>query len=80
MTPAGSTQAPDADTATVILPPPLIYLGALLISLGLEGLISGPSLPSAVARPLGAVLIVAGVGLMGSLVAAFGRVGTPLDL
>jgi protein-S-isoprenylcysteine O-methyltransferase Ste14 len=75
---AGSPSGAGADTADVILPPPLIYLGALAAGFGLEALAAGPSLPTAV-RPFGVVLIVAGVGLMGALVAAFGRARTPLD-
>jgi protein-S-isoprenylcysteine O-methyltransferase Ste14 len=71
--------APGPDTAGVIAPPPLIYLGAVAISFGLEAVVAAPSLPSAVARPVGIVLIVAGVGLMGALVRAFGRARTPLD-
>lgn len=68
-----------ADTPGVIAPPPLIYLGALGIGFGLDAMVGGPTPPSVVARPLGAVLIVAGAGLMGSFVQAFGRARTPVD-
>ena len=68
------------DNAGVIAPPPLIFLGAVAVGFVLQASIGGgPSLPAAVATPVGAVLIAAGVGLMGALVSAFGRAGTPLD-
>ena len=54
-----------ADTPGVIAPPPLIYVGALGIGFGLDALIGGATLPPAVARPVGAALIVAGGGLLG---------------
>jgi protein-S-isoprenylcysteine O-methyltransferase Ste14 len=73
------TVAPRADTAGVIAPPPLIYLGTLGIGFGLDAVIGGASLPSTIARPVGASLIVAGVGLLGTFVRAFGRARTPVD-
>ena len=75
----GQAPAPSADTPGVIAPPPLIYLGALGAGFGLNGVIGDASLPSTVARPVGAALIVAGAGLMGTFVRAFGRARTPLD-
>jgi protein-S-isoprenylcysteine O-methyltransferase Ste14 len=71
--------APHADTPGVIAPPPLIYLGALGIGFGLDALIGGATLPSTVSRPAGAVLIVAGAGLLGTFVRAFDRARTPVD-
>jgi protein-S-isoprenylcysteine O-methyltransferase Ste14 len=73
------TVGPRADTPGVIAPPPLIYLGALGIGFGLDALIGGASLPSTVARPAGAALIVAGAGLLGTFVRALGRARTPVD-
>jgi protein-S-isoprenylcysteine O-methyltransferase Ste14 len=73
------TVAPGADTPGVIAPPPLIYLGALGIGFGLEAVIGGAWLPSTVARPVGAALIVAGAGLLGTFVRALGRGRTPVD-
>ena len=75
----GQTAAPHADTPGVIAPPPLIFLGALGFGFGLHAVIGGDSLPSTVARPVGAGLIVAGAGLMGTFVRAFGRARTPVD-
>ena len=71
--------AADRDTPGVIAPPPLIYLGALAISFGLDAVVGGPSLPTTVTRPVGAALIAAGAGLMGAFVRAFGRARTPMD-
>jgi protein-S-isoprenylcysteine O-methyltransferase Ste14 len=67
------------DTAGVIAPPPLIYLGALGIGFGLDTVIGTGSLPSTVAKPVGAASIIAGAGLMGSFVRAFAQARTPAD-
>jgi protein-S-isoprenylcysteine O-methyltransferase Ste14 len=67
------------DTAGVIAPPPLIYLGALGIGFGLDRAMGTGSLPWSVTAPVGAAAIVAGVGLLGSFVQAFGRARTPID-
>lgn len=67
------------DTAGVIAPPPLVYLGALGLGLGLDAVVGRGSLPSAIRAPVGAASIVAGMGLMGSFVGAFRRAGTPID-
>lgn len=74
-----STLAPRADTPGVIAPPPLIYLSALGIGFGLDALIGGATMPSTVARPVGAALIVAGAGLLGTFARAFDRARTPID-
>ena len=76
---SGQAAAPRPDTAGVIAPPPLIYLGALGLGFGLDAVTEGASLPSRVARPVGAALIVAGAGLMGTFVRAFVRARTPVD-
>jgi protein-S-isoprenylcysteine O-methyltransferase Ste14 len=67
------------DTAGVIAPPPLIYLGALGVGVGLDAVIGTGSPPSSIALPLGAASIVAGTGLLGSFLSAFQRAGTPVD-
>jgi protein-S-isoprenylcysteine O-methyltransferase Ste14 len=71
--------ASPSDNASVIAPPPLIFLSALGIGFGLDAVMGTGSLPSAVALPAGAASIIAGLGLMGSFVQAFGRAGTPFD-
>jgi len=68
-----------AETADVIAPPPLIYLGALGVGFGLNAINRSGSLPSRVAIPAGSALIVAGVGLLGSFVEAFRGAQTPID-
>jgi protein-S-isoprenylcysteine O-methyltransferase Ste14 len=77
--PISNSAAPQRDTAGVIAPPPLIYLGALGIGFGLDAVVGTGSLPSRVAVPAGVVAIVTGSGLMGSFVRAFGRAHTPID-
>ena len=67
------------DTAGVIAPPPLIYLGTLGIGFGLDAVIGTGSVPSAVAAPVGTALIIAGAGLLGSFVEVFERARTPID-
>ena len=76
---SGQAAAPGADTPGVIAPPPLIYLGGLGVGFALNAVVGGPTLSSRVARPVGAALIVAGAGLMGTFVRAFGRARTPVD-
>lgn len=71
----GSSQ----QTAGVIAPPPLIYLGALGIGFALDGVIGSGSLPSRAAVPAGSALIVAGSGLLGSFARAFRGAETPID-
>lgn len=70
---------PRGETADVIAPPPLIYLGALGMGFGLEAVVGTGSLPSTVAVPAGAAAIIAGTGLLGSFVSAFRRARTPID-
>lgn len=76
---SGQAAAPGADTPGVIAPPPLIYLGALGVGFALNAVVGSAPLPSRVARPVGAALIVAGAGLMGTFVRAFRRARTPVD-
>jgi protein-S-isoprenylcysteine O-methyltransferase Ste14 len=67
------------DTAGVIAPPPLIYLGALGVGFGLDAVIGSGSLPSPVAIPAGSALLIAGAGLLGSFARAFLSAETPID-
>jgi protein-S-isoprenylcysteine O-methyltransferase Ste14 len=73
------TASTELDTAGVIAPPPIIYLGALGIGFGLDAVIGTGSLPFAVAVPVGVASILAGSGLLVSFVRAFGRARTPID-
>jgi protein-S-isoprenylcysteine O-methyltransferase Ste14 len=68
-----------ADTAGVIAPPPLIYLGALGVGFGLDAAFGFASLPAAVAVPVGCALMVAGGAFAVTFVVAFRRSGTPVD-
>lgn len=77
--PARGAAPSTPDTAGVIAPPPLIYLGALGIGFALDAAIGTGSLPTTVAVPLGVVPILTGAGLMGSFVRAFRRARTPVD-
>ena len=70
---------PRRDTAGVIAPPPLIYLGALGLGFGLDAVFGTGSLPPTVAVPVGAASIIAGAGLLGSFLGAFRRARTPVD-
>jgi protein-S-isoprenylcysteine O-methyltransferase Ste14 len=70
--------AAQTDTAGVIAPPPLIYLGALGIGFGLNAAIGTGSVPRG-ARAVGAVSLLAGPALMGSFLSAFRRARTPVD-
>jgi protein-S-isoprenylcysteine O-methyltransferase Ste14 len=76
---SGQPLAPGGDTPGVIAPPPLIYLGGLGVGFAINAVAGGAPLPSTVARPVGAALIVAGAGLMGTFVRAFGRARTSVD-
>lgn len=67
----------DRDIPGVIAPPPLIYLGGLAIGFALEILLPGGSLPGIVRWGPGALLLVAGIGLLGWFGSSFRRADTP---
>jgi protein-S-isoprenylcysteine O-methyltransferase Ste14 len=69
----------DGDVPGVIAPPPLIYLGGLAAGFGLEALLGSPSVPGALAWPVGAALLVTGGTLARSFFRAFARAGTPVS-
>jgi protein-S-isoprenylcysteine O-methyltransferase Ste14 len=66
------------DTAGVIAPPPLIFLGFLLAGLGLGGLLGAPSIgPDPAYRlSVAVVFFVAGLGLIIGALQRFGRAKT----
>jgi protein-S-isoprenylcysteine O-methyltransferase Ste14 len=69
----------DRGVPGVNAPPPLIYLGGVAAGFGLEALLTSPSVPRALAWPIGAALIGAGGVLARSFVRAFARAGTPVS-
>jgi protein-S-isoprenylcysteine O-methyltransferase Ste14 len=66
------------DTPGVIAPPPLIYLTALVIGLGLGYLVPTPFLPRSLAYGLGAVLILIGTWIIISARRMMQRAGTAI--
>ena len=62
------------------LPPPAIYLVALLIGLGLDYLWPTSPLPSFWARIVGAALIIVSIPIMPPVLARYKKVGTPFDV
>jgi protein-S-isoprenylcysteine O-methyltransferase Ste14 len=66
------------DTAGVIAPPPLLFLGGLAVGIGLE-LLLGSSVPNGVQWVGGALLVVAGVALLLAFERAFSRRGTAVE-
>src|SRR5687767_14437119 len=64
------------NSAGVIAPPPLIFLGGLAVGFGLEALLPGGSLPDVVRWIGGGLGLVAGLALQTFFLSAFSRVGT----
>ena len=62
------------------LPPPAIYLVALLIGLGLDYLWPTSPLTSFWARIVGAALIIVSIPIMPPVLARYKKVGTPFDV
>jgi protein-S-isoprenylcysteine O-methyltransferase Ste14 len=71
--------SPTRDSAGVVAPPPLIFLGGLAVGFALEALLPGSSLPSAVQWILGGALLVAGLALLASFNTLFQRTGTAVE-
>jgi protein-S-isoprenylcysteine O-methyltransferase Ste14 len=69
----------DEDTAGVVAPPPLIFLAGLIVGFALEALLPGVDLPALVEWGLGALLVVAGLGLLLIFNASFSRKGTAVE-
>ena len=76
-------QPKSAETASVIAPPPLIALGAIVIGLLLDGLfpayVLSVALPRGEHRLVGAVLIVVSACLAVPAILAFRRAGTHVE-
>jgi protein-S-isoprenylcysteine O-methyltransferase Ste14 len=64
------------DTAGVIAPPPLLFLGFLLAGLALDWLRPAPFLPAALQYAAGGALIALAGALAGAAIARFVRAGT----
>ena len=69
----------DRDNAGVIAPPPLIYLGPLLLGLLFNRKLQVPFLPRGAARAIGWSLLAGGVSLMGWFEWAMRFAGTPTN-
>jgi protein-S-isoprenylcysteine O-methyltransferase Ste14 len=67
------------NSAGVIAPPPLIYLGGLAVGFGLEALLPGSTVPDSVRWIGGGALVVAGLALLASFNALFVRKGTAVE-
>jgi protein-S-isoprenylcysteine O-methyltransferase Ste14 len=76
---AADTAGTARETPGIVAPPPLVYIGALAIGLGLDAVLPTFSFPSVARTALGWPLVAVGLGLLGSFVAAFRRRGTPVD-
>jgi protein-S-isoprenylcysteine O-methyltransferase Ste14 len=66
----------EQDNAGVVARPPLIYLGALALGLGLHAASPVPALPGTVARALGVVLIAGAVAIAAPAFRAMARART----
>jgi protein-S-isoprenylcysteine O-methyltransferase Ste14 len=69
----------ERDNAGVIAPPPLIYLGPLVLGLLLKRRFPVPFLPRGAARVLGWPLVVGGASLMSWFLFTMRRADTPID-
>jgi len=70
---------PEKDRPGVIAPPPLIYLAAVGLGFALDALLPSGSVPDALRWILGPALVVAGVTLQATFIAAFVRAKTNVD-
>lgn len=80
MTNTTPAAGPARDTAGVIAPPPLIYLGFLILGLALEFLVvrtQGLDMPVSLRWTVVTVLVLAGVAAIVTAVLRFRRAGTP---
>jgi protein-S-isoprenylcysteine O-methyltransferase Ste14 len=67
------------DIAGVIAPPPLIYLAGLIAGFALEAVLPGADLPAWVEWGAGALLVLAGLGLLAWFNTLFSRKGTAVE-
>ncbi len=69
----------ERDNAGVVAPPPLIYIGPLLLGLLLKRKFPVPFLPRSAARILGWPLLLGGISLAGWFFSTMRRADTPID-
>jgi protein-S-isoprenylcysteine O-methyltransferase Ste14 len=69
----------ETDTAGVVAPPPLIFLGGLIAGFVLEALLPGVNLPALVEWGLGPLLVVGGLVLLMWFNTSFSRKGTAVE-
>jgi protein-S-isoprenylcysteine O-methyltransferase Ste14 len=69
----------ERDNAGVIAPPPLIYLGPLILGLLVNRKLPVPFLPRGATRAVGWPLLVGGVSLMSWFFFTMRRADTPID-
>jgi protein-S-isoprenylcysteine O-methyltransferase Ste14 len=67
------------NSAGVVAPPPLIFLGGLAIGFGLEALLPGSSVPNAVQWVGGGLLVLAGLALLLAFERAFKAKDTAVE-
>src|ERR1041384_1978765 len=67
---------PPRDNSSVRVPPPLVYFAAIAVGYWLRGRLALPFVPTALAQPLGAALLVLGVVLAIAGAVTFQRAGT----
>ena len=72
--------SPPCSVPGIKVPPPVIYVSALLIGLGLNKLWTISFMPTLWAYTVGTVLIIASVLIMPSVLVRFRRAGTPFDV
>ena len=71
---------PIADRGPVPVPPPLLYLAALLTGIALDCLWPPALLPGSWGYAAGAIFVAASFSIMPSVLMRFRRAGTPLDV
>jgi protein-S-isoprenylcysteine O-methyltransferase Ste14 len=73
---AEAQHAEQRDTPGVPVPPPVVFIVALAVGLGVEGLLAPTPMPG-IARVLGVLLIIGGAYLLWAFIGAFRRADTP---
>lgn len=77
---AGAISKQTMSTVGVVIPPPLVYVAAVLVGIGIDTALPPVAVPGVARWVGGGLFIVAGLGLAGAFFRAFRRAGTPVDL